>query len=72
MRKELKQKFEQKKQKLSQNVYIWREHFEEKYRERFPKPKLDKPTNHLLDDYQEDVNAQSAKTTRLILKFWLI
>lgn len=72
MRKELKQNFEQKKLELAKEVYIWKENLKEKYKERFPKPKLEKPTDHLLDDNQEDVNAQSARTTRLILKFWLI
>ena len=72
MRKELKQNREQKKQEFAQSFQWRKENIKEKYRERFPKPKLDKPTNHLLDDNQEDINAQSTKTTRLILKFWLI
>ena len=72
MRKELKQKIEQKKQELTQEVSSWKNNLKEQYRKRFPKPSLDKPTNHLLDDNQEDINAQSTKTTRLILKFWLI
>jgi len=72
MRKELKQKREQKKQELSENVYSWKEDLKEKYRKRFPKPNLEKPETHLLEKNQAEVNAQSAKTTRLILKFWLI
>ena len=72
MWKELKQKWEQKKEELSQDVYEWKENIKEKYRERFPKPKLEKSTDHLLDDYEGDINTQSTKTTRLILKFWLI
>jgi len=72
MRKELKQKLEQKKQELTQEVSLWKDNLKEQYRKRFPRPSLDKPTNHLLDDNQEDINAQSTKTTRLILKFWLI
>ena len=72
MRKELKQKLEQKKQELTQEVSLWKDNLKEQYKKRFPRPSLDKPTNHLLDDNQEDINAQSTKTTRLILKFWLI
>lgn len=72
MREALKQKLEEKKQSLSQKFDGWKENLKEKYRERFPKPKLDRPTDHLLEKDQADVNAQSTKTTRLILKFWLI
>ena len=72
MWKELKQKREQKKQKLSEDVYSWKEDLKEKYRKRFPKPNLEKPETHLLEENQAEVSAQSAKTTRLILKFWLI
>jgi len=72
MWKELKQKREQKKQELSEDVYSWKEDLKEKYRKRFPKPNLEKPETHLLEENQAEVSAQSAKTTRLILKFWLI
>jgi hypothetical protein len=72
MWQELKQKREQKKQQLSQEVYGWKEEIKEKYRKRFPKPDLEKPETHLLEENKEEVTAQSAKTTRLILKFWLI
>lgn len=72
MRQELKQKWEQKRQELSQEVYWWKESVKQKYRERFPKPNLEKPETHLLEKDQDEVNAQSARTTRLILKFWLI
>ena len=72
MWQELKQKWEQKKQELSEDVYSWKENIKQKYRERFPKPNLEKPETHLLEDNQAEVSAQSAKTTRLILKFWLI
>lgn len=72
MWKELKQKREQKKQELSENVYSWKEDLKEKYRKRFPKPNLEIPETHLLEENQAEVSAQSAKTTRLILKFWLI
>ena len=72
MRKELKQKREQKRQEMSQNVSEWKESIKEKYRERFPKPKLEKPIENITEKGQEDVTSQSTKTTRLILKFWLI
>ena len=72
MRKELKQKREQKKQEMSQEVYERKENIKEKYRERFPKPKLEKSTDNIVEKNQVDITAESTKTTRLILKFWLI
>jgi hypothetical protein len=33
---------------------------------------MERSTEHLLEKNPEDVNAQSTKTTRVILKFWLI
>lgn len=72
MRKELIQNLEQKTHDFTDKMYSRKEELKEKYRKRFPKPKLEKSTNHLLDNNQEDINAQSTKTTRLILKFWLI
>ena len=72
MWQELKQKREQKKLELSEDVYTRKENIKQKYRERFPKPNLEKPETHLLEENQAEVSAQSAKTTRLILKFWLI
>lgn len=72
MRKELIQNLEQKRRDFTHKIYSWKEDLKEKYRERFPKPKLEKSTSHLLDNNQEDINAQSTKTTKLILKFRLI
>ena len=72
MWQELKQKRENKKLLMQQKFHVRKEDMEEKYWKRFPKPKLEKPTDHLLEKNSEDVNAQSTKTTRLILKFWLI
>ena len=72
MRKELKQNREQKKQEFAQSFQWRKEDIKEKYRKRFPKPNLEKPETHLLEENQAEVNAQSTKTTRLILKFWLI
>lgn len=72
MLKELKQKWEQKKEDRKERFNSRKTNFNEKYKEHFPKPKLDKPTTHLLDENQAEVTAQSTKTTRLILKFWLI
>ena len=72
MRKELKEKWEQKKQDLAQN-FQWRTtNLKEEYRKRFPRPQLDKPTDLLLTKDPEEINTESTKTTRLILKFWLI
>lgn len=72
MRKELIQNLEQKTHDFTDKMYSRKEELKEKYRKRFPKPKLEKSTNHLLDNNQEDINAQSTKATKLILKFWLI
>ena len=72
MWQELKQKRELKKQELTQEISWRKEDLKEKYRKRFPKPNLERSTSHLLTTNQEEVNAQSARTTRLILKFWLI
>ena len=57
---------------MQESFHTRKEDIKEKYGKRFPKPKLDKPTPHILDENQPEVTAQSAKTTRLILKFWLI
>lgn len=72
MLKELKQNREQKKWELRQSFQWRKENFKRKYRERFPKPNLEKPEAHLLEENQAEITAQSTKTTRLILKFWLI
>jgi translation initiation factor 2 beta subunit (eIF-2beta)/eIF-5 len=72
MWQELKQKLEQKRQELSNDVYSRKEDIKEKYRKRFPKPNLEKPETHLLEENHEEISAQSARTTRLILKFRLI
>lgn len=72
MLKELKQKREEKKQNLAEKISSRKESIKEKYVNHFPKPKLDKPTNHLIEKNQEKIIAQSTQTTRLILKFWLI
>ena len=72
MLKELKQNWEKKKQNLAQ-AFQWRKNnLKEKYWKHFPQPKLEKPTYHFLIDSPEEVSAQSSKTTKLILKFWLI
>ena len=72
MWQELKQKREQKRQELSQDVFEWKESIKEKYRERFPKPKLEKPTANIIEKNEINQTSESTKTTRLILKFWLI
>ena len=72
MRKDLIQNLEEKRHEITQKIYLWKEEFKDKYRERFPKPKLEKSTKHLSDNNQEDINTQSARTSKLMLKFWLI
>ena len=72
MWKELKQKREQNTKKISQEFSLWKDNLKEEYKRRFPKPNLEKPETHLLEENQTEINIQSAKTTRLILKFWLI
>jgi len=72
MRKELKQKREQTKQNFAQSFQGWKEDLKERYTQRFPKPKMDKPTDNLLRTNPDGITIESTKTTRLILKFWLI
>lgn len=72
MRKELKEKREQKKQEFAQSFQWRKTGIQKRYGERFPKPKMDKPTDHLLEKNPDEINTESTKTTRLILKFWLI
>ena len=72
MLKQLKQNREEKTQKLANNFQWRKENIKEKYGKIFPKPNLEKPTTHLLDNNQIEITAQSTKTTKLILKFWLI
>ena len=72
MLKELKQNREQKKQQFAQTFQWRKENIKEEYRKHFPKPKLEKPAYDFLTDNPEEISAQSSKTTKLILKFWLI
>ncbi len=72
MLKELKKQRKQKKQTRWFNIQSWRSDFKEKYDKRFPMPHMDKPTDHLIEKDQEAAVSQSAKTTKQILKFWLI
>ena len=72
MWKELKQKREAKKQSMQESFHAWKENIKDKYGKRFPKPKLDKPTDHLISVNQTSITAESTKSTRLIFKFWLI
>lgn len=48
MLKELKQKRAQRKEELKERIDSRKVDFKEKYKEHFPKPKLDRPTNHFL------------------------
>ena len=52
MLKELKQKWELRKEELKENFDSRKTNFSEKYKEHFPKPKLDKPTDHFLAENQ--------------------
>lgn len=72
MLKELKQNREKKKRNLAQFFQWWEKSIKEKYAKHFPTPKLEKPTAHLLEKNQDEITIQSTKTTKLILKFWLI
>ena len=72
MLKELKQKWELRKEELKEKFDSRKTNFSEKYKEHFPKPKLDKSTDHFLAENQWEISQQSSKSTRLILKFWLI
>ena len=72
MLKELRKQRKQKKQTRWSNIQLWRSDFREKYDKRFPIPHMDKPTDHLIEKNQETAVSQSAKTTKQILKFWLI
>ena len=72
MWKELKQKREEKKQRMQEDFHAWKEDIKERYGKRFPKPKLDRPTTNLIEANQDDISNQSTKTTKVILKFWLI
>jgi len=68
----IKQNREEKSQKFANNFQLRKEHIKERYWKIFPKPNLEKPTTHLLDNNQIEITTQSTKTTKLILKFWLI
>ena len=72
MWEELKQKREKRRQGFTQKIYRWKEDIKEKYGKRFPKPKLEKPMNQILNNNMEEINSQSARTTKTIIKFWLI
>lgn len=72
MWEELKQNLKQKGRELSINFHSRTKNLKEKYIKRFPKPELDKPTDHLLANNSDGITIESNKTTRLILKFWLM
>ena len=57
---------------MQESFHAWKENIKDKYGKRFPKPKLDKPTDHLISVNQTSITAESTKSTRLIFKFWLI
>ena len=52
MLKELKQKWELRKEELKEKFDSRKTNFSEKYKEHFPKPKLDKSTDHFLAENQ--------------------
>ena len=72
MWEKLKQKRGEKMHDFTQTVHWWKENLKVEYATRFPKPKLERPITHLLDNNQEYLNAQSTRTTKTIIKFWLI
>lgn len=57
---------------MQESFRKWKNEVGEKYGKRFPKPQLDKPTDHLLKSNPDGITIESTKTTRLILKFWLV
>jgi len=72
MLKKLKQQIKQKKQTWSSDVQSRKGNFKRNYDQRFPVPQMDKSTDHLIEEDQELAVSQSVKTTKQILKFWLI
>ena len=52
MLNELKQKWEQRKKELKKRFDSRKTDFNEKYKEHFPRPKLDKATDHFLAENQ--------------------
>ena len=72
MLKELKQNRELKKQELANSFQSRKNNIKEKYRQRFPKPDLEKPTSHLVEKNHIEITVESNKSTRLIVKFWLV
>lgn len=72
MFQELKQNLSQKKQKFVESIQWFKNFVKEEYKNRFPKPELDKPSDYLVENNQDEITLQSSKTTKLILKFWLI
>ena len=72
MLKKIKNEWKQKKQTRWSNVQSWRQNFREDYDSRFPAPIMEKSTDHLIEKDQNTTVSQSMKTTKQILKFWLI
>ena len=72
MLKKIKKEWKQKKQTRWSNIQSWRKNFRENYDNRFPAPQMDKSTDHLIEKNQAEAVSQSVKTTKHILKFWLI
>ncbi len=72
MLKKIKKEWKQKKQTRWFNIQSRKKDFKENYDNRFPVPQMDKPTDHLIEKDQATVVSQSVKTTKQILKFWLI
>ena len=72
MLKELKQNRDLKKQELANSFQSRKNNIKEKYRQRFPKPDLEKPTSHLVEKNHIEITVESNKSTRLIVKFWLV
>ena len=72
MLKKIKKEWKQKKQTRWSNIQSWRKNFKENYDNRFPAPQMDKSTDHLIEENQAEAVSQSVRTTKHILKFWLI
>lgn len=72
MLKKIKQQRKQKKNHRWDDIQSLKDSLSSRFKERFPIPKMDKSTNHFLEDNYDDAVIQSSKTTKQILKFWLI
>lgn len=72
MLKKIKNQWKQKKQTRGSSIQAWKKSIRDSYDTNFPVPQMDKSTDHLIEKDQVTAVSQSMKTTKQILKFWLI